>query len=57
MFWIFISLAALAATFTKLGAVSVVAKVLSMTLKVAMFVIAGLLFALLGFGKKRPTPH
>lgn len=57
MFWIFISLVALAATFTKLGAVSVVSKILWMALKMSIFAVAGLLFLLLGAGKKSGNPQ
>lgn len=57
MFWIFISLVALAATFTKLGAVSVVAKILWMALKMSIFAVAGLLILLLGAGKKSGNPQ
>lgn len=57
MFWIFISLVALAATFTKLGAVSVVAKILWMALRMSIFAVAGLLFLLLGAGKKSGNPQ
>ena len=46
MFWIFISLVALALTFFKLGVISILVKLLTSGLIVAMLVIVGLVIAL-----------
>lgn len=57
MFWIFVSVVATATIFTQFGAVTAVSKMLSIALKLAMFVIAGLLLALFGSGKKGQSSH
>ena len=56
MFWIVMSLGALALTFVKLGAYLVLAKVLVMALFGALLVIAGLVVALVwsNLADKRP---
>lgn len=46
MFWIFIALASFALTFAKLGAVSVLAKILGIGLHLAVILIVGLLILL-----------